>query len=158
MRLFPGAITSLALGGLALLALAPGRAFAQTSDPCAVLAQPRTEQGLRATEAAWVKALTEKDGVGLGCLLDPGFYDSGWRGGLRDRSQALAMGKRSKFLQRIRIERMRVLDDTGLVWGINEIHNSAGKAIAQVRFTDVFHYDGHRWVAIAAQETLMPTP
>lgn len=158
MRSVPRALTRLALGGLAVLVLLPAAASAQEADACAALAQPQSEQGLRATEAAWVKALTDKDATALGCILDPGFYDSGWRGALRDRNQALAVGKRTKFQQRIRIEHMRLLGDTGLVWGINEIHNSAGKTIAQVRFTDVFHYDGHRWVAIAAQETLMPTP
>lgn len=144
------------LGGLLLLGL-PGPARAQDVDLCQALAQPKTEEGLKATELAWIQALTDKDANALGCVLDAGFYDSTWRGTLRDRAAALASGKRSKFRQQIRIERVRLIGDTGLVWGINGIHNAAGKTIAQVRFTDVFHYDGHRWVAVAGQETLLPT-
>jgi len=145
------------LAGLLLTVGLPVSARAQAADPCAALAQPKTEAGLKATEAAWIKALTDKDANALGCVLDSGFYDSTWRGTLRDRAAALTAGKRTKLRQQIRIERVRLFGDTGLVWGINGIHNAAGKTIAQVRFTDVFHYDGHRWVAIAGQETLLPT-
>ena len=144
-RLFVALVVSLSCSGVT--AAAPR---------CAPTGDPESDAGLRRVEQRWVAALDARDVAALGCLLDPSFVDSDWRGGVRTGPQVLAeLPQRQKYAQRLEIEGTRIVGDVGLVNGLNRLSDPQGKEVASVRFTDVFVYRGGAWIALAAQETLV---
>ena len=117
-------------------------------------AAPRTTDGLRAAETAWVAALRERDPTTLDCLLDPDFSDNDWRGGLRSRAEVLAaLPGRGPGEPVVGELSLRIEGDVGVVRGVSATKDAAGKLQRRARFTDVFVHRAGRWRAIAAQET-----
>jgi hypothetical protein len=136
---------------LLVLACAP-ELFA--SVPCEP--QPRTVEGLKRTEEAWLQALLSKDREKVGCVLAPEFIDSNVKGKLRPRATVISeLPNRPDFKQTLVIEGAFIEGSTGIVYGRNVISTPEGKEIAQVRFTDTLMHDGHSWKALAAQETMV---
>jgi len=117
-------------------------------------ATPRSPDGLRAAEMAWVAALRDRDVGALDCLLDPGFSDNDWRGGVRTRAEVLAAlpgrGPGEPVVDELSL---RLEGDVGVVRGVSATRDAAGKLSRRARFTDVFVHRAGRWRAIAAQET-----
>jgi hypothetical protein len=48
-----------------------------------------------------------------------------------------------------------VYGEVGYVRGLNTVTDGDGKILAKVRFTDIFVYRQGRWLAVAAQESLV---
>src|SRR5689334_11480544 len=109
----------------------------------------RSVDGLKAAEMAWVAALRERDAAALDCLLDPGFSDNDWRGGVRSRAEVLAaLPGRGPGEPVVDDLSLRLEGDVGVVRGVSATKDAAGKLSRRARFTDVFvHRDG-RWRAI----------
>ena len=71
--------------------------------------QTKDEAALVQLEQTWAKALEQRDGAAVGCILAAEFEDA----------------------------------------------DPNGKVLARVRFTDILVYRDGRWVAVAAQESLL---
>jgi hypothetical protein len=138
-----------------LLSAAPmAAAAAVTAVACP--AQPRTGAGAIAAENAWVKALEDRDSFTLGCILDASFSDNDWRGQRISRADVLAhLPQRQPSTLRLSELEPTVEGSMAVVRGLNTQTAADGSVIGTVRFTDVFIYRGHRWRAVAAQETLV---
>ena len=137
-----------------LLSTALAAHAAPCSVPAAMHPQPATAAGLRAESDLWLKALNTQDRALLNCILSEDYLDTDWQGQLRDRQSRLnGLAKRSAIQQEVQIEKIRVMQDTGFIWGINRVKDAAGKPIGSVRFTDVYLYRNQRWQAVASQET-----
>jgi hypothetical protein len=119
--------------------------------------EARTQDALVQVENRWVKYLEQRDATGLACLLDDRFTDSSWRGTVYTKADILAhLGERTPGALDLKDLEARVEGTMGYVRGRTISHNAQGGVVAQARFTDIFIYrDGH-WMAIAAQETVIP--
>ena len=119
-------------------------------------AEPPADLGrFKALEQAWLDAIARHDTATLDRLLAPGFVDTMWNGGLRDKPAVLQAARRSapphghQTLRDIAVARY---GDVAIVTGLD----IAGDA--QLRFTDIFvRHKGH-WRAVRAQETLVRAP
>ena len=120
--------------------------------------EPRTQEGLKAVEQTWLSILEQKDEAGLRCLLDPAFIDTTWKGETHDLQQAVAaMKARPDFRQTVDVTKTAVYGNTGIAWGITTVSNASRQVLVRIAFTDVFRYDGKKWIAIMAQETPITT-
>ncbi len=93
--------------------------------------QTKDEAALVQLEQTWAKALEQRDGAAVGCILAAEFEDADPNGALHSRAEALANIP------------------------LNTVVDPNGKVLARVRFTDIFVYRDGRWVAVAGQESLL---
>lgn len=142
---------------LLVAALVAAASFpAHAAVDCAALRQPRSAPGVIATENAWVKALTTRDGKALSCILAPGFMDMAWNGALNSRAEVLAwLPKRAN--NGIKLSNMKVTlsGDRAIARGVNMARKPGGGLIGRVKFEDIFQYRDGMWRALTAQETLL---
>jgi hypothetical protein len=116
----------------------------------------KSGDGLRAVESRWVAALDAGDQQLLACILAPEFKDIGVYGEPRDRDKVLAdLPNRKGAGQRLDGLETLLFESTGIVRGVNHLTTRDGKALVDVRFTDVFVYRDGRWQAVSAQESLV---
>ena len=136
---------------VALLAFCP-LAFSATcpSD------QPKDGSALVQMEHTWAKALEAHDVQAMDCILAENFEDIGVYGEVHNRGQALAaIAHRRPGSNQLSALTPYVHGDFGYIRGLATLVSPEGKAVAQVRFTDIYVYREGRWRAVAAQETLV---
>ncbi len=119
--------------------------------------QPKDAKALIQLEQAWAKALEMHDADSVGCILAEEFQDADPDGKLHDRAEALAQIPHRRPGKNILSE----LDphgfgDSGYIRGLATLVDAQGNTVARVRFTDIYVYRDHRWLAVAGQETLLP--
>jgi hypothetical protein len=119
--------------------------------------QPKTEAVLLEVEHHWADALTHKNSDAVSCLLAEEFEDADVDGSLHTRAEALAkIPQRRLWTNRLTDMHAHLLGgEAAFVRGLNEILDPDGKAVARVRFTDIFTYRDGRWQALAGHETLV---
>ncbi|HEY8950275.1 MAG TPA: nuclear transport factor 2 family protein [Rhizomicrobium sp.] len=123
---------------------------------CASLRQPRSVAGVIATENAWVKTLTTRDGKALSCILAPGFMDMAWNNRLHSRAEVLAgLPKRPNNGIKLSNVKVALSGDRAIARGVNTATKPDGSLLGRVRFEDIFQYRDGMWRALTAQETLM---
>ena len=49
-----------------------------------------------------------------------------------------------------------IFGDFGYIRGLATLVDAQGTTIARVRFTDIYVYRDHRWLAVAGQESMLP--
>ena len=121
--------------------------------------QPKDAKALIQLEQAWAKALEMHDADSVGCILAEEFQDADPDGKLHDRAETLAQIPHRRPGKNILSE----LDphgfgDSGYIRGLATLVDAQGNTVARVRFTDIYVYRDHRWLAVAGQETLLPGP
>jgi hypothetical protein len=136
---------------LAMLALFALPTFAACPE------QTKDANALIQLEQSWAKALAVHDADAVGCLLADEFQDADPEGKLHDRAETLAQLPHRRPGKNI----MSELDphefaDSGYIRGLATLVDTQGNTIARVRFTDIYVYRDHRWLAVAGQETLLP--
>lgn len=108
-------------------------------------------------EQKWLDILDRKDAATLDCMLAPEFADTSRKGALRPRSQVLReltqRKEQDQIKQTLTELQANLFGDTAVVHGVNVISDQQGLIVLRIRFTDVLHYTGGRWLAVAAQET-----
>ena len=119
--------------------------------------QPKDANALIQLEQAWAKALEMHDADSVGCILAEEFQDADPSGKLHDRAETLAQIPHRRPGKNILSE----LDphgfgDSGYIRGLATLVDAQGNTVARVRFTDIYVYRDHRWLAVAGQETLLP--
>lgn len=147
-------------GAAAALAL-PGSRPAVTgaaihSAPACAGRVPLSDSSALDAERAWARAAAARDTAALRCLLDERFMDTNWMGAVRTRDDVLHAGNAPRALvQHYGDWSVRRFDSTAIVRGVNVVTDSTGAELVRVRFTDVLRYAGGRWLAEAAQETVV---
>jgi hypothetical protein len=63
------------------------------------------------------------------------------------------MKARADFRQTVDVRKTSLYGNTGIAWGITMVSNVSGQVLVRIAFTDVFRYDGKKWIAVMAQET-----
>ena len=108
-------------------------------------------------EQKWLDILNRKDTVALDCILAPDFADTSRKGALRPKTQVLQEltqhKEQDQYEQKLTDLQMSLFGDTAVVRGVNVISDQQGHEVLRIRFTDVLHYTGGHWLAVAAQET-----
>ena len=128
-----------------------------TSPAASCPRQSKNAEELIRTEQTWAKALDAHDTEAVACILAETFQDADVSGQLHTREQMLAkVSKRRPGQENLSELDPHVLGDYGYVRGLATLVDPEGKAVASVRFTDIFAYRDGRWVALAGQETLVP--
>jgi len=118
--------------------------------------QTKDEAALVQLEQTWAKALEQRDGAAVGCILAAEFEDADPNGALHSRAEALAnIPHRRPGSNKLSDLHPHVYGDFGYVRGLNTVVDPNGKVLARVRFTDIFVYRDGRWVAVAGQESLL---
>ena len=118
--------------------------------------QPKTDDVLVKLERDWAKALNRKDSAEVACMVADEFEDADVDGSLHTRAEMLShIPNRKPRENRLSELHGHVEGDMGFTRGLNTIVDASGKAVARVRFTDVFTYRDGRWQALAGQETLL---
>lgn len=120
--------------------------------------QSRDSRSLLHMEDFWVRALTDHTAPPLDCLLAQDFSDSDWKGNHLTRAEVLdAASKRvpppTGAKHHFEDISARIYGDTGIVNGVSYWIYADGTKHSQARFTDVFVYRDHHWLAIAGHET-----
>jgi hypothetical protein len=119
--------------------------------------QPKDANALIQLEQSWAKALEVHDADAVGCLLAEEFQDADPNGKLHDRAETLAQVPHRRPGKNILSELdPHVIGEFGYIRGLATLVDAQGNTIARVRFTDVYVYRDHRWLAVAGQETLLP--
>ena len=138
---------------------------------CPNTSQPRDSKSLLHMEDLWLQSLVDRSSAELDCLLAPDFADSNWKGEHLNRAQVLeAAAKRDPVPAGAEhhFEDMsaRIVNsgraggaagDTGIVNGVSYWIYADGSKHSQARFTDVFVYRDHHWLAVAGHETAIAT-
>jgi hypothetical protein len=140
-----------ALAPILLLALLSACATAR----CGPAANP--EADLLAFEHRWIDALLHKDVQVLDTLLAGDFLDNAYNGNVYAKQEILArLAQGGPTFPSLGLEetRVRVYGMTGIVTGVNVVKTEGGPV--RVRFTDVFRREGCGWLAVSAQETVIP--
>lgn len=108
-------------------------------------------------EHQWLDILNRKDAAALDCILAPEFTDTSRKGALRPRAQVLQeltqRKEQDEYKQKLTDLQTVLFGDSAVVHGVNVISNRQGREVLRIRFTDVLHYTGGHWLAVAAQET-----
>lgn len=118
--------------------------------------QAKDEAVLVQLEQTWAKALEQHDVEGVSCILAGEFQDADPNGALHDRAETLAnIPHRRVGSNQLNELHPHVYGDFGYVRGLNTVVDPTGKALARVRFTDIFVYREGRWLAVAGQESLL---
>lgn len=116
--------------------------------------QRKDESGARIFERLWVEALKQSDAAALHCLLGENFLDTTWRGNVQNRAELIAgLKHRGNFEQEVKITKVAIYENTGIIWGVNLIRDRDGRLLMRIAFTDVLAYEKTHWIAVAAQET-----
>jgi hypothetical protein len=119
--------------------------------------QAKTADTLVAIEHGWAQALAHHDVASVDCILADEFEDAGVEGELSNRNQTLArIPQRKPGSNQLSEMKAHIHGEMGYVRGLNTVINGEGKAVARVRFTDIFVYRDGRWLAVAGHETLLP--
>ncbi len=129
---------------------------------CPVLAagacpkQSRSKDGLLELEQSWALALEKSDTETIECILATEFQDADVNGSLHDRNDALERAQQPRQTHNELSElEPHLYREFGYVRGLNTVRDAQGKALAKVRFTDVFIFRHGRWQALAGQESLL---
>ena len=118
--------------------------------------QPKNEAVLVQVEQTWAKALERHDVETVGCILTEEFQDFGPNGEVYNRAESLAkIPHRRPGSNQLSELQPHVHGDFGYVRGLNTVVDAEGRAVAKVRFTDIFVYRDGRWMAVAGQESLV---
>ena len=118
--------------------------------------QMKDESSLLQLEQNWAHGLERHDADAVGCILADEFQDVEPDGEVRDRASSLAhIEHRRPGHNQLSEMAAHVYGDFGYVRGLNTVLDADGKALAKVRFTDIFVYRDGRWLAVAAQESLV---
>jgi len=118
--------------------------------------QPKTEAALIELEQNWAAALSRKDADTVACMVAAEFEDADVDGSLHSRGQMLEhIPQRKPGSNHLSEMRAHVDGTFAFVRGLNAVVDASGKAVARVRFTDIFTYRDGRWQALAGQETLL---
>ena len=117
----------------------------------------KSEDVLLQIEHAWAKALDQRDVATVGCILADNFEDLDIDGAQRSRAEMLARIPQRPQGRTNQLSEMQphVYGNAGYVRGLNTVLDVQGKAIAKVRFTDIFIYQDGQWLAVAGQEVLV---
>jgi ketosteroid isomerase-like protein len=116
--------------------------------------QAKDEKTLLRLEQTWARALERQDAEAVGCLLADEFEDADVDGRVQDRKQALArISQRRPSRNHLQDLRAHIYEDLAFVRGLNQVTDTSGKTLLEVRFTDIFVYRDGRWQALAGQET-----
>jgi Domain of unknown function (DUF4440) len=119
--------------------------------------QAKDGKALIEIEQAWAQALEVRDTDAVGCILADEFQDADPSGNLHDRAETLGQISHRRPGRNVLSELTpHVLGDSGYIRGLATLVDGQGKTVARVRFTDIYVYRGHRWLAVAGQETLLP--
>jgi len=130
-------------------------AFPAVADACPQ--QPKDANALVQLEQSWAKALEVHDADAVSCILSEDFQDADPSGKLHDRAETLAQIPHRRPGKNILSELdPHVIGDSGYIRGLATLVDTQGNTIARVRFTDIYVYRDHRWLAVAGQETLLP--
>jgi ketosteroid isomerase-like protein len=122
------------------------------------VSQAKDQDVLIQIEQVWAKALEKHDADTVACILSEEFQDIDVEGKIRDREEALArIAHRRPGSNQLSEMSAHLSGELGYVRGLNTVLGADGKPVAQVRFTDIFLYREGRWVAVAGQETLVPS-
>lgn len=123
--------------------------------PCPT-AQAKDGTALVAAEQAWARSLEQQDTATLSCLLADEFEDAGPDGKLSDRATTLAKaGAHRSVHHELSDLHPQVQGEFGYIRGRAAAVDAQGKAVAQVRFTDIYVYRDGRWQCVAGQETML---
>lgn len=118
--------------------------------------QPKTEAALIRIENTWADALSRKDTGAVACLLANEFEDADVDGSLKSRAETLAhIPHRKPGVNHLSELRGHVEGNFGFTRGLATLVDADGKAVARVRFTDLFTYRDGRWQALAGHESLL---
>jgi hypothetical protein len=118
--------------------------------------QAKDEAVLVQLEQTWAKALEQRDGAAVGCILAAEFEDADPNGNLHGRAETQAnIPHRRPGSNKLSDLHPHVYGEFGYVRGLNTVVDPGGKVLARVRFTDIFVYRNGRWVAVAGQESLL---
>lgn len=118
--------------------------------------QAKDADTLLQIEHTWAKALQEKNSDAVACILDPGFEDASTDGQVFHHDEVLAhIPQRHAGSNTLSEMKARIYGDAAYVRGLNTVKDADGKALAQVRFTDIFVYQNGAWKAVAGHETLV---
>jgi ketosteroid isomerase-like protein len=118
--------------------------------------QPKDASALIQHEQNWAAALARHDADAVGCILADDFQDVDPDGKVHDRTETLAgIPHRKPGTNQLSELTPHVYGDFGYIRGLATLVNGEGKTIARVRFTDVYVYRDGRWLAVAAQESLL---
>ncbi len=108
-------------------------------------------------EQSWAAALELRDADAVGWILADEFQDADPSGALHDRAETLAQIPHRRPGKNILSElRPHVFGDFGYIRGLATLVDAQGNTIARVRFTDIYVYRDHRWLAVAGQESMLP--
>ena len=119
--------------------------------------QPKDGSALVQLENAWAEALSHHDADAVGCILADEFQDVDPDGQLHDRAETLAaVPHRKPGVNRLSELKPQVHGDVGYIRGLATLVDGDGNVKARVRFTDIYVYREGRWLAVAAQESLLP--
>jgi len=137
---------------LALLGFTALPAFAATCPQ-----QTKDAYALVLLEQTWARALETHDADAVGCILAEEFQDADPSGKLHDRAETLAQVAHRRPGKNILSELdPHLIGESGYIRGLATLVDAQGNTIARVRFTDIYVYRDHRWLAVAGQETLLP--
>jgi ketosteroid isomerase-like protein len=121
--------------------------------------QLKNEAALIQIEQSWAQALEKKDSAKLDCILADEFQDADPYGKLHGKPEALVSAAHRRPLKnQLSQLNPHVYGDFGYIRGLNTLLDADGKAVARVRFTDIFSYRAGRWQALAGHETLVTDP
>lgn len=119
--------------------------------------QAKAGNALIQIEQSWAQALEAHDADAIGCILADEFQDADPGGQLHDRAETLAQIPHRRPGRNILSELTpHIFGDSGYIRGLATLVDAQGNTLARVRFTDIYVYRGHRWMAVAGQETLLP--
>jgi ketosteroid isomerase-like protein len=119
--------------------------------------QAKDGDALVQIEQSWAAALEVRDAAAVGCILADEFQDADPSGKLLDRTETLAQIPHRRPGKNILSELTpHVFGDFGYIRGLATLVDAQGKTMARVRFTDIYVYRDHRWLAVAGQESMLP--
>lgn len=106
-------------------------------------------------EQKWLDILSNKGTAALNCILAPDFADTSRKGELRPKEQVLRElpMRQDQYQQKLTDLDAKLYGDIAIVRGVNVISDRKGTEVLRIRFTDVLHFTGGHWLAVAAQET-----
>jgi ketosteroid isomerase-like protein len=108
-------------------------------------------------EQSWAAALELRDADAVGCILADEFQDVDPNGAVHNRAETLAQIPHRRPGKNILSELApHIFGDFGYIRGLATLVDAQGTTIARVRFTDIYVYRDHRWLAVAGQESMLP--
>lgn len=129
---------------------------ATTASAAPVPAADVAEVQLRAINHRFVNAFFSSDLAFMEALTGPDFRMIGTSGARVDRAGHLAALAKPTGLTGVSYDdlRVRLFGSVALLHGVFEALDAQQKPL-RLRYTDVYHWDGNRWLLVAAQNTPM---